>query len=77
LVAIVLAQDTGGGSPTTPTIVSVKREGADLVIEYKDGVLQSAAQVRGPYQDVPGAGANSHRVSTTAGSAAFFRVRSN
>ncbi len=77
LVAIVLAQDTGGGSPTTPVIVSVKREGADLVIEYKDGVLQSAAQVRGPYQDVPGAGANSHRVSTTASGASFFRVRSN
>lgn len=77
LVAIVLAQDSGGGSPATPQIVSVSRQGTEMVIEYKDGVLQSANLVGGPYQDVPGAGATSHRVNTTAGSASFFRVRSN
>jgi len=77
LVAIVLAQDTGGGGPVTPKIVRVTRDGSDMVIEYKDGVLQSAGQARGPYQDVPGASASSYRASTTAGSASFFRVRSN
>ena len=77
LVAVVLAQDTGGGGGLTPELVSATRQGTDLVIEYRNGVLQSAAQVSGPYQDVPGAGATSHRVSTTGGTGQFFRVRSN
>ncbi|MGE4178980.1 MAG: Ig-like domain-containing protein [Limisphaerales bacterium] len=77
LVAIVLAQDLGGGGPATPEFVRVAREGGDLVLEYKDGVLQSAPVVGGPYQDVPGAGATSHRVSTTSAGAGYYRLRSN
>jgi len=79
LVAIVLGQDTstGGGGGGKPEFVKVARQGTELLLEYKDGVLQSATSVAGPYADVAGAGATSHRVNMTTGAAAYFRLRGN
>lgn len=79
LVAIVLVQDTGEVTPPPPgkpEFTKVAREGNDLLLEYKDGVLQGSATATGGYQDVLGAGATSHRVSTSAAPAQYFRLRS-
>lgn len=75
LVAIVLAQQTST-DVAIPAFTRVAAEPGALVLEYRDGVLQSAPAVAGPYQDVPGAGASSHRVATQGGNGAFFRLRS-
>jgi hypothetical protein len=77
LVAIVLAQDSGGSSGPAPEFTKVALDGTSLVIEFKNGTLQSAANVTGPYADVAGAGATSHRVNLNAGGKEFFRVRGN
>ncbi len=74
-VAIVLAQQTEGDT-AVPAFTKITRETGALLLEYKDGVLQSAPAVTGPYQDVPNAGPQSHRVTTTGGAGAFFQLRS-
>ncbi|MEK7685826.1 MAG: Ig-like domain-containing protein [Verrucomicrobiota bacterium] len=75
-VAIVLVQQTK--VTAEPKFTRVALEGLDLVLEYEGGTLQSATTVAGPYADVPGAGASSHRIANiTAGGSGFFRIRGN
>ena len=76
LVAIVLAQQTEADTPVSkvPKFTKFARETNALVLEYEGGVLQSAPNVTGPYQDVVGAGTNSYRANTATGMS-FYRVK--
>ena len=57
-----------------PRFAAVKREGADLVIEWSgSGTLQSAPSVTGPWADVAGA-ASPTKVTPTPG-VKFYRIK--
>ncbi|MBM3878407.1 MAG: hypothetical protein FJ387_01615 [Verrucomicrobia bacterium] len=59
-------------TPVQPTIQSIKREGANVTIEYT-GVLQSATSVTGPWTDVTGT--SPYTTATSAAPMKFWRSR--
>ncbi len=74
LSAIVLVQQIGTVKPV-PAFTRIAREATALVLEYKDGTLESSATVNGPYAPVAGAGATSHRATLGGTGNAFFRLK--
>jgi hypothetical protein len=60
-------------SPSAPAFKSIQRQGADLRLEWRGGgVLQSAEQVTGAWEDIQGA-TNPHSVTTNS-LARFYRI---
>jgi hypothetical protein len=61
------------GYSGSPVSLTIQQAGANVVLTWGHGVLQSASQVQGPYNDV--IGANSPYSTPAAGTQQFFRVR--
>jgi hypothetical protein len=61
------------GYSGAPVTLTIQQSGANVVLTWGHGVLQSASDVQGPYTDV--LGANSPYSTPAGGTQQFFRVR--
>lgn len=76
LFATPVALQAGGPVSEPPGPLSVTRNGAGGIVIQFTGVLQSAASVVGPWQDVSGARSPSYTVPAPGLTSQFFRARS-
>ena len=61
------------GYSGAPVSLTIQQSGANVLLTWGHGVLQSASQVQGPYTDV--IGANPPYLTPISGTQQFFRVR--
>jgi len=61
-------------SQSEQRFIHITRNGAQTIVTWDDGILQSADDVTGPWSDVPGA-TSPHVVNTGAAGRKFYRLR--